>query len=192
VGVLKNASQRGFRKLAVRKITQYPDPILREKVKPVEQIDDKIQRLIDDMFDTLYAAPGLGLAAPQVGISLRLFVYDMATQEGAKKPPRLANPEEHGTLINPEILLMEGTQSDEEGCLSVVNYRENVKRANRVRIKGLNREGQEVQVEGEGLLARLFQHEVDHLNGVLYIDRLSSLKKNIFLRKLKKHTKLGV
>jgi len=178
--------------LAILEIRQFPDPVLREKAKPVEHVTDpQIQKLIDDMFDTLYAAPGLGLAAPQVGVSLRLFVYDMAGGK-SKDPKRQAGPQEKGTLINPEIFLMEGTQSDDEGCLSVEDYRQVVKRANRVGIRGLNREGQEVRLEGEGLLARLFQHEMDHLDGMLYIDRISSLKRNIFLRKFRKRVKLGV
>ena len=178
--------------MAILKIRLYPDPLLRERAKPVEHIDDEIQRLIGDMFDTLYAEPGLGLAAPQVGMSLRLFVYDMAGRDGSEKPARPQNPKEHGVLINPEVLFMEGTQSDDEGCLSMPNYRQVVRRANRVGIRGLNREGQEVHLEGEGLMARLFQHEMDHLDGLLYIDRLSSLKRNIFLRKFRKQVKLGV
>ncbi len=177
--------------MAILEILQFPDPVLRQRAKPVERIDDQIQKLIDDMFDTLYAAPGLGLAAPQVGVSLRLFVYDM-TGGKPKDPNRQSGPLEKGTLINPEIFLMEGTQSDDEGCLSVENYRQVVKRANRVGIKGLNRESQEIRLRGEGLLARLFQHEMDHLDGMLYIDRISSLKRNIFLRKFRKHVKLGV
>jgi len=178
--------------LAILEIRQFPDPVLRQKAKLVEHItDSQIQKLIDDMFDTLYAAPGLGLAAPQVGVSLRLFVYDMAGGK-PKDPNHKPGPHEKGTLINPEIFLREGTQSDDEGCLSVENYRQVVKRANRVGIRGLNREGQEVRLEGEGLLARLFQHEMDHLDGMLYIDRISSLKRNIFLRKFRKRVKLGV
>lgn len=178
--------------MALLEITQFPESILREKAKPVERIDEPLHKLIEDMFETMYAAPGVGLAAPQVGISLRLFVYDIGGREGPKKSARSADPQECGVLINPEILLREGAQSDEEGCLSVPGYREAVKRADRVAIKGLNREGREIQVEGKGLLARLFQHEVDHLDGLLYIDRLSSLKRNIFLRKFRKRVKLGV
>ena len=178
--------------MAILKISLYPDPVLRERAKAVAHIDDQIQRLIDDMFDTLYAAPGLGLAAPQVGVSLRLFVYDMAGHSGPKEPAGPQNPKEHGVLINPEIFVMKGTQSDDEGCLSLPNYRQVVRRANRVGIRGLNREGQEVSIEGEDLVARLFQHEMDHLDGLLYIDRLSSLKRNIFLRRFRKQVKLGV
>lgn len=157
----------------------------------MERIDNQIQKLIDDMFDTLYAAPGLGLAAPQVGVSLRLFVYDMsvAAEEGSDRHKDRSG---QMALINPEILLMQSTQSGDEGCLSVPDYRQVVKRAHRVQIRGMDRKGQEVRLEGEGLLARLFQHEMDHLDGLLYIDRLSSLKRNIFLRKYKKRSKLGV
>ena len=177
--------------MAILEIRQYPDPVLKQRAKLVDPVNDQIQKLIDDMFDTLYTAPGLGLAAPQIGMSLRLFVYDMAGGK-PKEQSRPSDPYERGVLINPEITLREGTQSDDEGCLSVPDYRQVVKRANRVGIRGLNRNGQEVRLEGEGLLARLFQHELDHLDGTLYIDRISSLKRNIFLRKFRKRVKLGV
>ncbi len=169
--------------MAVREIVQYPDPVLRQKAEPVERFDAALQRLIDDMFDTLYSVPGVGLAAPQIGVSLRVFVYDL----GVRTPQR-----DPHVLINPEIRELGGPQlAEEEGCLSVADYREIVRRAGRVRIRGLDREGREVEYTGEGLQARLYQHEVDHLNGMLLVDRLSSLKRDIFQRKFKKRIRSG-
>lgn len=164
--------------MAILSIRKYPDPILRLKASPVKGIDGDLQKLIDDMIETLYAAPGIGLAAPQVGHSIRLFVFDTSTREEGGYPLSV--------LINPEILHMEDEQKMEEGCLSIPDITEVVGRAGKVAIKGLDREGKEVTIEGEGTLARLFQHEMDHLNGKLFIDRLSSLKRNIILRRLRK------
>jgi peptide deformylase len=161
-------------------IRTFPDPILRQKAKPVDRFDGPLQTLIEAMVETLYAAPGLGLAAPQVGESLRLFVYDLSAHEG--KHPLVV-------VANPEIIEASGEAIDEEGCLSVPHYRERVKRAARVRLRGLDREGKPIELTGEGLVARLFQHEVDHLNGMLLIDRLSPLKRDIFLRKFKKRAR---
>jgi peptide deformylase len=172
--------------MALLEIVKYPEPVLLNKAKEIRQIDGALQKRIDDMIETLYAAPGLGLAAPQIGDPTRLFVYDLAVQEetpDARKGPLV--------VINPEIVAMEGEELAEEGCLSLPGYHENVKRALRVQLKGLDREGKEIRLEGEGLLARLFQHEVDHINGVLMIDRFSSLKKDIFYRKFKKMLKQG-
>ena len=172
--------------MALLEIVKYPEPVLLKKAAEVRQIDGALQKRIDDMIETLYAAPGLGLAAPQVGDPARFFVYDLAVQEespDARKGPLV--------VINPEIIAMEGEEIAEEGCLSLPGYHENVKRALRVQLKGLDREGKEIRLEGEGLLARLFQHEVDHINGVLMIDRFSSLKKDIFFRKFKKMLKQG-
>jgi len=165
--------------VAVLEIRQYPDPVLRQAAKSIESINGNLQRLIDDMFETLYAAPGLGLAAPQVGESLRLFVYDLSIAEEVKKRSPLV-------LINPEFVSKEGEVSEDEGCLSVPEYRESVRRAARVVVRGLDRDGKEITVEGEGLLAKLLQHEIDHLDGKLFIDRISSLKRNIYFRRLKK------
>jgi peptide deformylase len=165
--------------VAVLEIRQYPDSILRQVAKPIDSINGNLQRLIDDMFETLYAVPGLGLAAPQVGESLRLFVYDLSiAEEGKKRSPLV--------LINPEFVSREGEVGEEEGCLSVPEYRESVRRAARVMVRGLDRDGKEITVEGEGLLAKLLQHEIDHLDGKLFIDRISSLKRNIYFRRLKK------
>jgi peptide deformylase len=172
--------------MAVLEIVKYPEPVLLKKAKEVEQIDGALHKRIEEMIETLYAAPGLGLAAPQVGDSLRFFVYDLAVQEEA--PEARKGPI---VVINPEIIEMEGEEVEEEGCLSLPGYLEKVKRALRVQLKGLDREGNEIRLEGEGLLARLFQHEVDHINGVLMVDRFSSLKKDIFFRKFKKMVKQG-
>lgn len=165
--------------MAVLEIRQYPDSVLRQQTKTVEKIDGDLQRLIDDMFETMYAAPGLGLAAPQVGQSLRLFVYDLSVAESGKKGSPMV-------LINPEFVSQAGEANEDEGCLSVPEYRESVVRAARAVVRGMDRDGKEITVEGEGLLAKLLQHEMDHLDGKLFIERLSSLKRNIFLRRLKK------
>lgn len=167
--------------MALLPILHHPDPRLRKKTAPVQQFDQKLQTLIDDMFETMYVAPGLGLAAPQIGRSLRLFVYDL--KEGEDQPRRT------GVLINPAFISKAGTQTGEEGCLSVSDYRAQVTRANKVAVRGLDRNGKEVTVEGEGLMARLLQHEMDHLDGTLFVDRLSSLKRQMYLKRLKKRMK---
>ena len=174
--------------MAILEIVKYPAPVLLKKAAPVEQIDGALQKRIDDMIDTLYAAPGLGLAAPQVGDSLRLFIYDLSVQDedGAEERSERKGPL---VVMNPEIITMEGEEISDEGCLSIPGYFEKVKRALKVQLKGIDREGKEIRLEGEGLLARLFQHEVDHINGVLMVERFSSLKKDIFLRKFKKKMK---
>jgi len=160
-----------------RKIVEFPAAVLRQPAKPVERVDAEIDRLIEDMIETMYAAPGIGLAAPQVGVPLRLFVYDLDHAGGGKQAK---------VLINPVILERRGTQADDEGCLSVPDYRVVVSRANWVKIQGMDRSRKVVTLEGEGLLARLFQHETDHLNGQLLIDRISSLKRSMFLRRHRK------
>lgn len=167
--------------MAVLPIREHPDAVLKEKAKPVAEFDDELQKLIDDMFETMYAAPGLGLAAPQIGRSLRLFVYDL--KEGDD------HPRHTGVLINPEFVSKSGTQTGEEGCLSVSDYRTQVARANKVAVRGLDRNGKEITVEGEGLMARLLQHEMDHLDGMVFVDRLSSLKRQMYLKRLKKRIK---
>jgi peptide deformylase len=167
--------------MAVLPIHEYPDSVLKAKAKPVTEFNHELQKLIDDMFETMYAAPGLGLAAPQIGRSLRLFVYDLKEEEG--------RPRHSGVLINPEFISKSGTQTGEEGCLSVSEYRTQVTRADRVAVKGIDRNGKEVTVEGEGLMARLLQHEMDHLDGTLFVDRLSSLKRQMYLKRLKKRMK---
>ena len=167
--------------MAVLPIRELPDAVLKEKAKPVTEFNDELQTLIDDMFETMYSAPGLGLAAPQIGWSLRLFVYDL--KEGDDQPRHT------GVLINPEFVSKSGTQTGEEGCLSVSDYRTQVTRANKAAVKGLDRNGKEVILEGEGLMARLLQHEMDHLDGMVFVDRLSSLKRQMYLKRLKKRMK---
>jgi len=147
--------------MAVREIVLLGDPILRQKAKRVTRFDQSIQRLIDDMIETLKAAPGLGLAAPQVGVPLRIVVTDV--------------DDEVTVLCNPEIVEMEGEYEPEEGCLSIPGYVANVKRAVRVTTKAKNRRGKEIKIKADGLLANVIQHEVDHLDGILFIDRLPSL-----------------
>ena len=164
--------------MAVLSVLKYPDPILKQKAGPVTEFNEELQRLIDDMFETLYAAPGIGLAAPQVGRSLRLFVYDLKESGD--------HPRYKGVFINPIFQNKQGSQDDEEGCLSVAEYRTRVARAGMVTVSGLDRDGKEVTLTGEGLLARLLQHEMDHLDGFLFIDRVSSLKRNMYLARLKK------
>lgn len=165
--------------MSVRGIREYPDPILRQKSRRVEKWDDELQRLIQDMMDTLDAVPGLGLAAVQVGVPVRLFIYD--PDLSSDSPVKT-----YSVLINPEIIYEEGEVKGEEGCLSVPDYRESVVRAEMVKVTGYDRDGNSIEITAEGLLARVFQHETDHTNGVLFIDRLSSLKRGLFLRRMKK------
>ncbi len=167
--------------MAVLSIREYPESVLKKKTSPVTEFNDELQRIIDDMFDTMYAAPGLGLAAPQVGLPLRLFVYDVKESED--------QPRQTGVLINPVLLLKSGSQTGEEGCLSVPEFRTRVTRADRVSVKGLDRSGKEVTLEGKGLMARLLQHEMDHLVGILYLDRVSSLKRQMILKRMRKRAK---
>ena len=168
--------------MAVLEIRQFPDPVLRRKAEPVGEITPEIQKLIDDMVETMYAAPGVGLAAPQVGVSLRIAVIDISHHEEGR--PLMV-------LINPEIIGADEEIEEEEGCLSVHEFASVVKRYGRVRVRATDRDGKVYEVEGEGLLARAFQHELDHLNGRLFIDRISPLKRDIFKRKVKKALKEG-
>ena len=166
--------------MAFLEIRKYPDPVLLKKTGRIEKIDDTLERLIDDMVETMHAAPGVGLAANQVGVPLQVAVIDLSTREEKNKRHPLL------VIINPEILSMEGSIVEEEGCLSLPDYAEKVKRAARVKVRAQDRTGNLFELEAEGLLAEALQHEIDHLNGLLYIDRLSPLKKRIFLRKFKK------
>jgi len=168
--------------MAVREITKFPDPVLRRKTEPVAAIDGTLERLIDDMIETMHAAPGVGLAANQVGVPLQLAVIDLTSSEERKKGVR----QPILVIINPEILSMEGSVVEEEGCLSIPDYAETVKRAARVKVRAQDRTGKSFELEAEGLMAKALQHEIDHLNGILFVDRLSTLKKSIFKRKYKK------
>lgn len=166
--------------MAILEIRKYPDPILRRKTSRVENIDENLQRLIDDMFDTMYAAPGVGLAANQVGVPLSLAVIDITPKDERKD--RCAPL----VIINPEIVSAEGAIIEEEGCLSIPDYTESLKRFARVRVRAIDRKGEGFEIEAEGLLAKALQHEIDHLNGLLFIDRLSGLKKDVFRRRYRK------
>ena len=160
-----------------RSILTYGHPILRKATQPVADLNGDLDRLIDEMIETMYAAPGVGLAANQVGSPLRVFVAN---------PSEDRDPSQLLVLINPELTESEGEIVTEEGCLSIPDFREEVRRARRVRVRGLDRTGRPVEIEGQDLLARIFQHELDHLNGVLFVDRLSPAKRDIQLRKLRK------
>ncbi len=166
--------------MAIRPIRTYPDPVLRTKTARVEKIDGSLDRLIQDMIETMHAAPGVGLAANQVGVSLQLAVIDLSTRENAEQRHPLY------VIINPEIVSSEGSVVEEEGCLSIPDYSEKVKRAAKVKVRAQDRTGKPFEIEAEGLLAKALQHEIDHLNGFLFVDRLSPLKKNIFKRRVKK------
>jgi len=163
--------------MATLDICTYPERVLRERTKPIAHIDEEISRLADQMAEIMYKAPGIGLAANQVGVPKRLLVADIS--------PRLP---ESGLIVlaNPEIIAAEGELTIEEGCLSVPDYQAEVKRHERVTVRGLNLHGEEVEIEAEGLLAVVLQHEIDHLNGILFIDRISRLKRELFKRKLRK------
>jgi peptide deformylase len=158
-----------------------PDPRLKEKSVPVRRVDASIRQLIDDMLETMYVAPGIGLAAPQVGELKRLIVVDVAKDEAPKDPH---------ALINPELVWVSDEDSTyEEGCLSVPEHYADVTRPARIRVRYLDREGEIRELEADGLLATVIQHEMDHLDGILFIDHLTSLKRNMILRKLLKARK---
>jgi peptide deformylase len=163
--------------MAILHICTYPEEILRQRAEPITEIDEEVVKLVDHMAETMYSAPGIGLAATQVGVAKQVLVADIA--------PR--RPEsELIVLINPEIVAAEGEVIFEEGCLSVPDYQAEVKRNERITVRGLNLKGEEVEIEAEGLLAIVLQHEIDHLNGILFIDRLSKLKRDLYKRRLKK------
>ena len=160
----------------------YGDPVLETPAKPVTKFDAELEELVDDMFATMYVAHGVGLAAPQIGISKRISVIDCSFKQ---------DPAEKIVIINPEIIQKEGKQSGEEGCLSLPDFRESVTRAARVRVRAQNVKGETFEIDGEELLARAFQHEIDHLNGILFIQHLSALKRDLIKRKIKKLMKAG-
>lgn len=166
--------------MALHEIRIYPDPVLRNKTSRVERIDSALDRLIEDMVETMRAVSGVGLAANQVGVPLQLAVIDLSLREDKdQRHPLLV-------IINPELLSLEGSVIEEEGCLSVPDYAEKVKRAARVKVRALDRTGTLFELEAEGLMAKALQHEIDHLNGLLFVDKLSSLKKSLFRRRYKK------
>jgi peptide deformylase len=166
----------------LRPILRYGERPLHGPAAPVTRFDDDLQRLIDDMIETMYAAPGIGLAAPQVGVPLRVFVVDLSV---GRDPSQLI------VLVNPEFIHREGTQLEEEGCLSVPGFNATVLRPSHAVVKGLDREEQMQTVEGTGLLARAFQHEMDHLDGRLFVDRLRGIKRDVIVRKIQKLQRSG-
>lgn len=161
----------------VRKILSYPDPELKKKSLPVTIINDKTAELVRDLAETMYAAPGVGLAAPQIGVHQRIAVIDVTAKDEA---PELI------VAINPVIMYADGESYEEEGCLSVPKYAANVRRHARVVVKALNLNGEEITYKAEELLAIAFQHEIDHLDGILFIDHLSPLKRDMFRKKYRR------
>jgi peptide deformylase len=161
----------------IRTILTYPNPELKKKSVPITIITDPIRELVHDMAETMYAAPGVGLAAPQIGVHQRVIIIDIS---GKNEPPDLI------IAINPVIVHAEGEAYEEEGCLSVPDYAANVRRYARVIVKALDLEGIERTWKAEGLLAIAFQHEIDHLEGILFVDHLSALKRELFQRKARK------
>jgi peptide deformylase len=168
--------------MAVREILIIGHPTLVKKAEPVDRIDEDIVRLAEDMVETVHAAPGIGLAAPQVGVSKRVIVVDMSVGQ---------NKDDLIILVNPELVGKEGEITCEEGCLSIPDIRENVTRPYRVTVQGLDLNGRTVEVEGEDLLARALCHEIDHVDGILFVEKLSALKRALIKKKLKKNAAAG-
>ncbi|HZL29074.1 MAG TPA: peptide deformylase [Acidobacteriaceae bacterium] len=166
----------------IHEVIKYPDPVLSKPGETVTVFDADTAQLVEEMFDSMYAAQGIGLAAPQIGISKRITVIDVSFKE---------RPEDKLALINPVILDKDGKQVEEEGCLSLPEIREKVTRAAWVKVRAQNVKGETFEVEGEELLARALQHEIDHLNGILFIDHLSRLKRDLVQRRIKKLQKNG-
>ena len=166
----------------ILEVLKFPDPLLRRPARPVEAVTGETAALMQDMLDTMYAAPGIGLAAPQVGVSVRVIVLDVDHDDRGANVLKLANP---------VVRAAEGEVVVEEGCLSVVDFTAEVSRAERVVVSGYDENAEEVEVDADGLLAVALQHEIDHLDGKLFIDRISRLKRDIYLRKLKKSVRTG-
>ncbi|MFC3071622.1 peptide deformylase [Shinella pollutisoli] len=168
--------------MTIKPLIILPDPLLRQVSKPVETVNDEVKKLADDMLETMYDAPGIGLAAIQVGVPRRMLVLDVA-KDGEEKAPRV--------FINPEIVASSNDRSVyEEGCLSIPDYYAEVERPASVTVRHLDREGREQIIEADGLLATCLQHEIDHLNGVLFIDHISKLKREMVIRKFTKAARL--
>ena len=163
--------------MAIREIFKYPHPILKKPSEKVDRIDDELRTLIQDMIETMYSANGVGLAACQIGVPRRVIVLDVSPMDSEKSL---------FVMINPEVISGEGEVDYEEGCLSLPECTENVKRKAKVCVKGCSPEGKEVEVAGEGILSIALQHEIDHLDGVLILDRISRLKRELYRNKLKK------
>ena len=166
----------------IYKIVKYGDPILEKQTPPVKEFDAKLEELVEDMFASMYAAQGVGLAAPQIGLGMRLAVVDVTSGK---------NPEARIVLANPEVIHFEGEKREEEGCLSIPGFRGYVVRPQFVTVKAQNAKGEPFEIRGEDLLARAFCHEIDHLHGILFIQHLSMLKRDLIKRKIKKLRKQG-
>jgi peptide deformylase len=161
---------------------KYPEPVLARKAKPVTEFDAALEQLVADMFESMYAAEGIGLAGPQIAVSQRVTVIDLSFQKDAAQKI---------VLINPEIVYSEGKLREEEGCLSLPDIRAKVDRAAKVKVRAQNVKGEPIELEGEDLLSRAFQHEIDHLDGILFLDRISRLKRDLLLRRIKKLQQAG-
>ena len=161
----------------ILKVVKYPEPVLSQPGEPVTEFDKELRKLVADMFETMYAAQGIGLAAPQVAVGKRITVIDLSMGK---------TPKDKLVLINPEIIEREGKQYEEEGCLSFPDIREKIQRAFKVTIRAQDEYGKWFEMDGEELLSRAFQHEIDHLDGVLFITRMSPLKRDLNLRKIRK------
>jgi peptide deformylase len=166
----------------ILKIVKYPEPVLSQPGEPVTEFNDELQKFVADMFETMYAAQGIGLAAPQVAVSKRVTVIDLSMGK---------DPEQKLVLINPEIIAREGKQYEEEGCLSFPDIREKVQRAFQVTVRAQDEHGTWFEMDGEELLSRAFQHEIDHLDGMLFIFRMSALKRDLVQRKIRKMQREG-
>jgi peptide deformylase len=166
----------------IHQVVKWPEPVLLQRGDDVTAFDAELATLVDEMFESMYAAQGIGLAAPQISISRRIAVVDLSFNK---------NPEEKIALINPQVVEVDGRQVEEEGCLSLPEIREKVPRAARVKVRAQNVRGEWFEVEGDELLARALLHEIDHLDGVLFIDRLSRLKRELVLRKIRKMQRNG-
>src|SRR5262245_58379343 len=166
----------------IRPILKYGDQTLHEPARLVATVTAEIDRLVEDMIETMYAAPGIGLAATQIGVPLRIFVVDVSIGR---------NPADLIVMINPDFVERDGMQLEEEGCLSVPGFNATVVRPDRAVVKGLDRSGQEHQREGTGLLARAFQHEMDHLDGMLFVDRLRGIKRDLIVKRIRKLARSG-
>jgi peptide deformylase len=166
----------------ILKILKYPEPVLSEPGEPVSEFDNELRKLVADMFETTYASKGIGLAAPQVGVSKRLAVIDLSLGQ---------DPKQKLVLVNPEIIFRDGKVYEEEGCLSFPEIREKVVRAAKVRIRAQDEHGKWSEMDGDDLLSRCFQHEIDHVDGMLFIFRMSALKRDLNLRKIRKLQREG-
>ena len=166
----------------ILKIVKYPDPILSRPGEPITEFNDELRKLIADMFETMYAEQGIGLAAPQVGASIRLMVIDLSVGKA---------PKDKLVLINPEIIFTDGKLYEEEGCLSFPEIREKVARHDKVRIRAQDEKGKWFEMDGVDVLSRCFQHEIDHVDGMLFIFRMSALKRDLNLRKIRKMQREG-